>query len=232
MTDDPMQQRLDAIDAKLAAILEEIDLQRRRRREMEDLKEDLTRVGKDLYETAVEELDQVHDQVQTRDIFHLGKKLLRNVPNLTKTFEQLENLEDFVRDFSPISREMFIDFLHRLDEIDRKGYFGFARELRRGLDNVVSSFSVEDARALSDNLVTILSTVKNLTQPGMLSSLNNALQVYQQLDIRVEEEVSLISLLRELNTPEVKRGLAFAIRFLKNVANLPEIESIHGTPTH
>ena len=43
---------------------------------MEDLKDDLYRVGKDLYETAIVELEEVHDHLNTGDILHLGKKLL------------------------------------------------------------------------------------------------------------------------------------------------------------
>ncbi len=70
------QNQIDEINRKLDLILEEIELQKKHRREMEDLKDDLFRVGKDLYETAVVELEEVHDHIQTGDILHLGKKLL------------------------------------------------------------------------------------------------------------------------------------------------------------
>ena len=73
------QSHIDEINQKLDIILEEIELQKKHRREMEDLKDDLFRVGKDLYETAVVELEEVHDHINTGDILHLGKKLLRNV---------------------------------------------------------------------------------------------------------------------------------------------------------
>ena len=62
----------------------------------------------------------------------------------------------------------------RLDELDRKGCFAMARELQRAFDHVVASFTVEDVRLLGDNLVAILQTVKNLTQPEMLQAINNA----------------------------------------------------------
>ena len=62
---------------------------------MEDLKDDLFRVGKDLYETAVVELEEVHDHINTGDILHLGKKLLRNVNNLNKAFDQFESDKRF-----------------------------------------------------------------------------------------------------------------------------------------
>jgi uncharacterized protein YjgD (DUF1641 family) len=86
-------------------------------------------------------------------------------------------------------------------------------------DNIVTSFSADDVRLLADNVATILATVKNLTQPDMLRAINNALNVYKKLDITVEGDVSLMRLLREINSPEVRRGLAFMTEFLRNLAN-------------
>jgi len=223
MKEQDMQLQIDAINQKLDLILEEIELQKRHRREIEDLKDDLVRVGKDVYQTALVELEEVHDHLDTGDILFLSKKILRNVKTLTKTFEQLESVKDFFEDFSPISRELAIDFMHKMDDFDRKGYFEFAKEMGKGVDNVISSFSVDDVKNLSDNIVTILTTIKNLTQPDMLQAINNAVGLYKNMNIEVDEKVSMISLLKELNTPEMKRGLSFSIKFLKSMAlNAPE----------
>lgn len=219
MDEERIQQQIDALNTKLDIILDEIEHQRRHRREMEDLKDDLMRVGRDLYRTAVDELEEVHDEVSTGDIAYLAKKLLRNVNNITRTFEQLENVKDFVDDFAPVSRQLSLDLMHRLNEMDRKGYFEFFREAMRITDNIVTSFSADDVRQLADNVATILATVKNLTQPDMLRAINNALNVYKKLDITVEGDVSLMRLLREINSPEVRRGLAFMTEFLRNLAN-------------
>lgn len=219
MNDQTMQQQINDINTKLDIILEEIELQRRHRREMDDLKDDLMRVGKDVYQTAVVELEDVHDYLKTGDVMYLGKKLLRNVNTLTATIEQLESFRDFFNDAAPLARETFIDFMNTLDEFDRKGYFAFAKELGNVADNVVTSFSKEDVKALGDNVVTILNTVKSMTQPDMLHAVNNALNVYKKLDMEVKDDVSLFALLKELNTPEARKGMAFAIRFLKSLAS-------------
>ena len=221
MQENSIQEQLDGINKKLEIILEEIALQQRHRREMDDLKDDLMRIGKDVYRSAVVELEEIHDEVQTGDILYLGKKLLRNVNNMTRMFERVEGLKDFFLDFSPISRELFIDVMHKLDEFDRKGYFEFMKELSKAFDNIVTSFTLQDVKQLSGNIVTIMDTVKNLTQPDMLHTINNAISVYKNLDIEVEEKVSLLALLKQMNSPELKRGIAFAIQFLKNVANQP-----------
>lgn len=212
------QNQIDEINRKLDIILEEIELQKRHRREMEDLKDDLMRVGNDLYSTAVTELEEVHDYINTGDVLHLGKKLLRNINTFNKMFDQLESVRDFIEDASPLVRESIIDFMAKLDEFDRKGYFAFLKEMENIMDRVVTSFTVEDVKALGDNIVTILNTVKSLTQPDMLHAINNAVKVYKKLDIEIEENVSYFQLFKRMNTPEMRNGIAFGIKFLKSLA--------------
>jgi len=216
-----IQEQIDQINKKLDIILEEIELQKKYRREVEDLKDDLMRVGKDLYQTAVEELDQIHDHVNTRDILHFGKYMLRNVNTISKVVQQLESTKDFLNDAAPLIREYIIDFMAKMDEFDRRGYFEFVKESQNIVDKVVTSFSKEDIKALGDNIVTILNTVKNLTQPDMLQTVNNALGVYKKLNIDVDEKVTLFSFLKEMNSPEARKGLVFALRFLKSLAEQP-----------
>ena len=222
MEETKTQNQIEEINKKLDIILEEIELQKKHRREMEDLKDDLFRVGKDLYESAVVELEEVHDHIKTGDILYLGKKLLRNVNNLNKAFDQIESARDFLQDVSPLVRHSIIDFMSKLDEIDRKGYFQFAKELQKAADNVVTSFTPDDVKHLGDNIVTILNTIKNLTQPDMLHAINNAVSVYKNIDVTVAKKVSFFSLLKEMNSPEVKRGLAVGLKFLKNLAAMEE----------
>ena len=222
MEEKNVQSQIDSINKKLDFIIDEIEMQKRHRREMEDLKDDLMRVGTDIYKTAVEELDEVHDQVNSGDMIFLLKKLLRNVNNITQTFELLENAKGFLEDFKPVSRELAFDVMNKMDEFDRKGYFQFLKELERVGDKIVTSFTIDDVKALGDNIVTILNTIKELTQPDMLKAINNAVKVYKNLDIPVTEDVSYFKLLRKINTPEMKKGVDFGIRFLQS---LTEIEN-------
>ena len=224
--DNNIQAQIDQINKKLDIILEEIELQKKHRLEVEDLKDDLMRVGKDLYQTAVEELDQIHDHVSTRDILHFGKYMLRNVNTISKVVQQLESTKDFLNDAAPLIREYIVDFMAKMDEFDRKGYFEFIKESQNIVDKVVTSFSKEDVKALGDNIVTILNTIKNLTQPDMLQAINNALTVYKKLDIEFSDKVTLFSILKEMNSPEVRKGLVFALRFLKSLSEQPQNNSL------
>jgi uncharacterized protein YjgD (DUF1641 family) len=218
MKNENVQEQIDSVNSKLDLILDEIEHQKRHRKEMEDLKDDLMRVGTGIYQTAITELEELHDHTSGDDLLFLGKKLLRNINNITQTFELLENAKGFLQDFSPVSRELIFDAMEKFDEFDRKGYFEFIKELEKVADKVVTSFSVEDIKALSENIVTILNTIKNLTQPDMLKALNNAVLVYNKLDINIEDDISYLKLIKELKTPEMKKGLAFGIKYLKSLS--------------
>ena len=232
MNDKNIQAQIEGLSQKLDVILEEIELQRRHRREMDDLKDDLMRVGKDMYQTAIQELEDVHDHMSTGDALFLAKKLLRNINTMTAMFEQLESIRDFVKDFGPISRELSIDAMHMLDEFDRKGYFAFMKELSAVLDRIVTSFTVDDVRSLGDNIVTILNTIKSLTQPDMLQTINNAVNVYKKLDIEVKDDVSFVKLIKDFNTPETRKGLAFAVQFLRSLAASPVTQQLQPVSTN
>ena len=83
--------QIDAMNAKMDLILEELDYQKRKRIEAEDLKDDIIRVGSEVFDTAVHELEGMSDSISTGDIAYLFKKLLRNINNITATFAHSSN---------------------------------------------------------------------------------------------------------------------------------------------
>ena len=103
----------------------------------------------------------------------------------------------------------------RLDEAERKGYFAFLRGGMGVMDKVVTSFSEEDIEQLGDNVVYILQTVKEMTQPEIMSMVRDSVEVLREED--PPEDPSLFSIMRQLNDPEVKRGLSKTLAVLRNV---------------
>jgi len=61
-----------------------------------------------------------------------------------------------------------------------------------------------------------------MTQPEMLNAANNALQFFRKMDIEVEEKTSLMSIIKKMNDPEVKRGMVYMLEFVKNMAHTNE----------
>ncbi|NQV42560.1 MAG: DUF1641 domain-containing protein [Candidatus Marinimicrobia bacterium] len=207
-----IQTTLDGITAELAQV-------KRQRQEMEDLKEDLTRVAKDLFAGAIEEFEEIAPFVKTGDFLHLVKLIVRNTNNITEVIAKLESALDFFEDFKPIGKELFGDTLDTLDKLDRAKYFEFAREAVHISDNVVEHFSTEDVRLLADNIVPILETLRTVTQPQMMGAVKNAITVFDKMKVDDIQEVSIWKAMRELNTPEMKRGLGFIIAFMKTFSN-------------
>ncbi len=184
---------------------------------MEELAKDLTPIANDLFKTAVEELDQVAPYFSYEDLIFLAKKVLGNIRTLATLFDNLESAADFVHDATPLSKAVFQSTLEQLNELERKGYFTFFKSALSVMDRVVTAFSEEDIKQLGENIVLILNTVKRLTQPQMLTLVQNALNVYQNINVNPPEQVSFWALVKELQSPEVLRGILSGLIMLKNL---------------
>lgn len=214
-----MQGQIDDINRKLDLLLEGMKLQQQKREETEDLMKDLSIIGNDVFKTTVVELDKAGVELDTEALAGLGFKVLRNIKTFHELFDTLESANDFVKDVGPIVQDVGLTSIQYLHEIERKGYFDFLQEGGNILDNVVTTYSKEDMRLLADNVVSILDTLKNMTQPDMLKALNNAVSVFHHMDMKDIPEYSMWKAFRELRSPELKKGLGFIITFLKNMSN-------------
>jgi len=213
-----VQEQINQINQKLDLVLHYVNEQRLKSETIEDLVSDVSIISKDAFSSVVEELDTQGIELNINDIKLLAFKLVRNVNNFSQVMDMFESVTDLLKDAGPIINEVGIDFTHKLHDFEQKGYFDFFKELTNIMDNIISSYSPEDVRALSDNIVTILETVRNLTQPDMLNALNNALNIFKNLDTENIQEYSLWKVFREMNTPEMKRGIGFIMTFLKNLS--------------
>ncbi len=122
---------------------------------------------------------------------------------------------ELVEDMAPVAREAMTSLTEILAEVERRGYFGFARSGMGVVDKVVTSFSEEDVQALGDNIVLIFETIKQMTQPEVMRMLRRTVDVVGEAE--PAEPPSLFALVRELREPEVRRGLSRAISMLRSV---------------
>lgn len=215
---DNVQEQINEINQKLDLLLHYVNEQRLKSETIEDLVSDVSLISKDAFSSVVYELDKQGIELNVNDIKLLAYKLIRNVNNFSQVMDMFESITDLLKDAGPIVNEVGIDFTNKLHEFEQKGYFEFFKELTNILDNIVSNYSPEDVKALADNIVTILDTVKNLTQPDMLNAINNAVSIFKNLDTNNIPEYSLWKVFREMNTPEMKRGLGFIMTFMKNLS--------------
>jgi uncharacterized protein YjgD (DUF1641 family) len=222
MANDNIQEQINEINRKLDLVLEEVMAQKETRQSIEDLTTDLTIVGKDVFKSTVTELDNAGVEIDGEAVKQLMLKLVRNVDTLNETFEMLESANDLAKDVTPILHQMGLDGIHLMNEFEQKGYFEFMKESMKIFDNIVTHFSSEDVKLLADNVVTILETVKNLTQPDMLKAINSGLVVYKSIEIDNVEEYSIWRAMKAMNSKEMKKGIGFMITFLQNIAKETE----------
>ena len=218
MSETALQQQIDDINRKLDLVLEYVNDQRLKGDVVQDLVQDLSIIGKDAYDTTVEELDKQNIEIDPDEVRVFFIKLLRNMNNFSVILNLFESMMDLSKDLAPLTKEATIDIIYKLHEMDSKGYFGFFSSLTRVLDNIVTHYTKEDVELLADNIVTIMDTVKNLTQPDMLQSINNAVNIYKDLDPANVPEYSLWKAMRTLNSTEMRKGIGFIITFFKSLS--------------
>ena len=214
-----VQDQINAINQKLDIVLEEITIQKQKRQEVEDLVTDLSIIGNDMFKASVDELDHAGVELDSEALKSLFFKLLRNVGTLNELVEMMESATDLAKDAAPIIHQLGLQGISQMNELEKKGYFEFIKELFTVVDNVVTHFSKEDIRLLAENVVTILETIKNLTQPDMLGAMNNAVNIYKKIETHDILEYSLWKAFKEMRSPEMRKGIGFMITFLKNIAD-------------
>ena len=213
-----VQERIDALDRKMDLILEHLNQQRMKSGMVEDLIGDLSLVGKDAYETMVVELDKRKIQIDGAELTDLAVSFIRNTGNIKAVMDTLEMAVDLGKEVGPIANEVIIDFTKKLNELEQKGYFEFFKEIGPIIDNIVTGFSPQDLRELANSVVSILNTVKDMTQPEVLGTMQNAIKAFNSMETDSVPSYSVWKLMRELNSPEMKKALGYGITFMKNVS--------------
>ena len=211
-----LNQKIDALTAQVAFLTEEARQQQRRRQEWDELKNDLTPVFTDVYQLSVRQMDEVEIYVQLEDMLRLLKRLMRNTRNLERMLDQFESFAALWEDVNPLTQQAFLTAMNRLETLENAGYFTFMREGMDVVDKVVTSFTADDVRQLGDNVVLILRTVKEMTQPEIMNMVRNTATAIREEE--PQESVSMFSILRQLNDPAVKRGLAKTLTVLRTVS--------------
>jgi uncharacterized protein YjgD (DUF1641 family) len=216
MDDKALQVQISELNAKVDLLLEHVNEQRLKTNQLEDLVSDISIVGKDVYDTAVVELENRQVELDPDQLKGLGLRFLRNIGNFRDLLITFESMADLVKDVTPIVNETIMDFTDKLDEFDRKGYFEFLRESGNVLDKVITKVSADDMKQLAENIDSMLEMMKALGRPEVIQGMKNATQALADTSSQKVPEVSVFRMMRELNKPEMKRALGFIVTFMKN----------------
>lgn len=208
-----LNQKIDRLTTQVQYLTEQAQAAERARQDRAELMHDLVPIANDAFRLTTEQLEQVQEYVELGDLLRLGKRLLRNGRNFEAMLDQLESAMDLLQTVGPITDSAFSKSVDLLQEAERKGYFAFARGGMQIADNIVTSFNEEDVKKLGENVVLILNVVKGMTQPEIMTFVNNTLMVASR-EVEKPISTSLFSLLNQMRDPAVRRGLALTMRVL------------------
>ncbi|MCS7259439.1 MAG: hypothetical protein NZ765_01460, partial [Anaerolineae bacterium] len=203
--------KLDRLTAQVEFLTEEAIRQQRRQQEWDELMADLGIVSKEVFQLLSAQLEEMEPYVRLENVLRLLKRLLRDTCLLEQLLEQLESAMDFWQDFSPLTREVVLTLTNRLDEMERKGYFAFMRTVLEAFEEIVGSFSREELEQLRRNIRPLVATLKEFTRPETQHVLQRTLSALQEDGTG---DASLFGLLRQLNQPATRRGLARTLHLL------------------
>ncbi len=196
MATETVENQLELIKAQLDEIQAGLELRNRRMAELEELKDDLSGIMKDVMNSAIVELDDVSPFLQSGDMMALFKKLLRSTNHISLLLEKLEGAEDFVADVQPIGTDLFNRFIYKLDELERKGYFRATSELQSTLDALM----------------------KLLAEKRILAAAERSLEVLAETDYDQFEKVSFWKMYRLTRSPEVRQLMGVCMVLLTTFA--------------
>jgi uncharacterized protein YjgD (DUF1641 family) len=228
-----LEDKIDALAARVESIAAELEVARLRRESRDDLRDTLVPIAGDALALATVELDRLRADGSLDELVSLVRRLVAASGSLEKAVSALETATALMGDAAPLSGEVIAALTTRLAALDEKGYFAFARHSAAVLERVVTSFDEDDIDALGDNVVLILQTVREMTQPEVMQMLRRtatAVQAQQHaIESGDEKTPSLWQLLRQMRQPEVRRGLSRAIGMLRVVAADAPPAEVHDT---
>ncbi len=123
--------------------------------------------------------------------------------------------EDLIREMTPVVREAITVMSAQLADYEDRGYFAVGRELLGLADRVVTAYGPDEVHQLSEHIVAILDTVRNVTQPDVLEVANEATNVLHHADD--VEPLGLMGVARASRDDDVQKGMAVALEILRHL---------------
>ncbi len=214
--------KIDALTEQMATLTDYVIEQRQRQQEWDELKEDLSPILMELTEVTVEELEEIEPYVRLEDVLAFLKRLASNLHNFESMLDQLESVNDLVQDLTPIANDAFLVAADQMQQMEQRGYFQMLPELKYIADNVMGAFGPEDVRMLGDNVVTILTTVRGMTQPEIMMLVQKLTDSTREAVKTPDDEldISTLGLIRQMRDPQMRLGLARTMTMLRAMGHI------------
>ncbi len=211
-----IEDRLDQMALQLEVLTHEAMRQRAARERWSELTEVMTPIASQAMNTLSDELDDL--DLSMDDVARFARTMATSLPVLERLVSQLAAIAELVEVVAPMAEPVMATATDRLATLDERGYFDIGRSGLGVVDRVVTSFTEEDVEALGDNIVLILQTVREMTQPEVMQMLQRTFTTVQDGEhVESTEPPGAFALLKEMRRPEVRRGLSKALNMLRSL---------------
>lgn len=217
--DNSIQIQINELHQKMDVLLDYVNKQRLNSEVVEDLIADVSIIGKDVYDSTVEELENSAIEIQPAELTELGISLLRNIKNFNMMIGTFESMVDLSKEVGPIANEMIIDFQKKLGEFEEKGYFTFLEKIMSLLDKTISSVDPKFLDDLTENIPALLDLVRRINWPVVIQMGDKLASSMEQVDFNNPPQYSLFKMAREMNSPEMKRTMGLMISVAKGLGS-------------
>lgn len=207
--------RMAEIDRKLDFIVEEIANLKQLRNSAEDLAADLSLVGKSAMQDAVEAFGTA--DLRPREIVGLLKTVLANASLFGAAIQQLQSAADFIQDVQPILRDLMRKAIAGGETLRENGYYDAAAAGLRVGDAMIRSHSTRDWEQVQASVPQLIGFLRELTKPEVLQALEAIIHGFGQVQATMNVDKSVLTIVRDLNSTEARRGIAILVEFLKIV---------------
>lgn len=217
MIEKDTNQQIAELNQKVDVLLEYVNQQRLSTQAVQDLINDASIIGKDVYDSTVEELDKRQVELKPEELTELGVSFLRNINNFNVMMSGFESVIDLGKDLTPIITESILDFTKLLADFEAKGYFEFFKKMAEIGDEMVTQVTLEDLEQVRKNLPEMIQIIKKISDEKTLKLANRALDSMDKVDLENPPEMGIWSLMRSLNDPGMKKSLGLVVSISKNM---------------
>lgn len=189
MENQELQNQIDILNHKLDVLLGYVEDQRRRSVVVEDLVDDVTRVGTEVFKSTIQEFEQQGIAFDGEAFQSMLFKLIKNIPTFNALLDTMQSAVDLVHDVSPIALEVIMDLTRQFKILDENGTLETFKQI--GADMANPQFA------------------KNM---ALFTHAIASVKPDEALDRK-----SLIGLLKEVNKPEVRQSLVFILRIAQSI---------------
>jgi hypothetical protein len=189
MENQELQQQIDILNQKLDLLLGYVEDQRRRSMVVEDLVDDVSRVGTEIFKSTIDQFEHQSVTFDGEAFQSMLFKLIKSIPTFNKMLDMLESANDLIKDASPIVMEVFIDITHQFQILEENGTIDALKKIGNDMANP----------QFAQNLALFTHAIASVKPDETL------------------DKKSLFGLMKEMNKPEVRQSLGFILRIAKAI---------------